>query len=220
MYQEVDISSITDGKLYSKNDLVKISCNGCLGCHECCSTVADTILLDPYDIYNLSKALNKTFAQMMEQEIEIRMVDNVIIPNILMQEGTSSCKMLDKDGRCSIHTLRPGYCRLFPLGRLYNDEGDFNYIIQVHECDYPEKTDVKVSDWLGINDLGKYEQYVKDWHRVIKNLTDYLSECDNENTIAKFSWLPVRLFFEPPYDTNRDFYEQFYERLAFMNKQA
>lgn len=218
MYSDVDLSSITDGKLYKSEDLVRISCNGCVGCHECCSTVADTILLDPLDIYNLSKALKKTFAEMMEKEIEIRLIDNVVIPNILMQEGSNACGMLSKDGRCTIHPLRPGFCRLFPLGRLYNEEGDFNYIVQVNECTYPQKSDVKVCDWLGVKNLEKYEQFNKDWHRVVKNITDYLSECDNETVASKLSWLPVRLFFEPPYDTGKDFYEQFYERLEIMKQ--
>ncbi|MCQ2519740.1 MAG: YkgJ family cysteine cluster protein [Lachnospiraceae bacterium] len=218
MYSDVDLNNITDGKLYKSSDLVKISCNGCIGCHECCCTVADTILLDPLDIYNLSKALKKNFAEMMENEIEIRLVDNIVIPNIMMQEGSSACGMLSKDGRCTIHPLRPGFCRLFPLGRLYDDSGDFNYIIQVHECSYPNKSDVKVQDWLGIKNLQKYEQFNKDWHRVIKNLTDYLAEYDNETVSKKLSWLPLRLFFEPPYDTTADFYEQFYARLEIMEQ--
>lgn len=218
MYREVDLGSITDGKLYKSSDSANISSNGCVGCHECCTTVGDTILLDPLDIFNLSKALNKSFVDMIESEIELRLVDNVIIPNIMMQGQSLSCKMLDENGRCSVHQLRPGYCRLFPLGRLYDEDGDFSYIVQVHECPYPEKQPVKISDWLGITDLEIYEQYIKDWHRFIKNIGDFLETTDDESTHKTYSWLPVRAFFEKPYDLERDFYEQFYKRLAqFMH---
>lgn len=210
MLQDIDLDKITDGKLYKRDDYVKITCDNCKGCSDCCRTVGDSILLDPLDIYNLSKVLSKSFAEMMESEIEIRMVDNLVIPNIIIQDG---CKMLDENGRCTIHAARPGYCRLFPLGRLYDDDGNFDYIIQINECDYPNKGEIKVSDWLGIENLDKYEQYIKDWHHFTKNISEYLDECDDETLYKKFSWLPLRLFLEPPYDPNRDFYEQFYERM-------
>ena len=42
--------------------------------------------------------------------------------DIVMQEETGACGFLADDGRCSIHMLRPGICRLFPLARDYSDD--------------------------------------------------------------------------------------------------
>lgn len=215
MLRDVDINDISDGKLYTASDYVNVTSDDCKGCSECCRVVGDTILLDPYDIYNLSGALKMTFAEMMEKVIELRLVDGCILPNMLMQEETDACGML-KNGRCSIHTARPGFCRLFPLGRIYDDDGNFKYFIQIHECPYPEKGSVKVSDWLGIDNIDKYEEYIRAWHALTKSVGNYVSSCENTEAATKANWMLVRLFFEKPYDLSQDFYSQFYDRLKML----
>ena len=52
MIRDVDINEISDGRRYRSGDMVKIGCAECTGCSECCRQVDDTIILDPYDIYN------------------------------------------------------------------------------------------------------------------------------------------------------------------------
>lgn len=215
MLRDVDINDISDGKLYTAEDLVKITSDECKGCSECCRIVGDTILLDPLDIFNLSVALNKTFTEMIEDVIELRIVDGCILPNMMMQEETEACGML-KNGRCGIHAFRPGFCRLFPLGRIYDENGDYKYFIQVHECPYPEKGEVRVSEWLGYEDIPKYEQYVRDWHAIFKSVGAYVESCKDENEARKANWMLIRLFFEKPYDLTQDFYPQFYERLNLL----
>ena len=217
MLRDIDMNEISDGKLYTKDDSVKITSNGCLGCSECCRVVGDTIVLDPLDVFNLSKALGKSFGEMMEHVIELRMVDNCILPNIMMQEETDACGMLNK-GRCSIHAYRPGFCRLFPLGRIYDDEGDFKYFIQTKECPYPDKGEAKISDWLGVEDIDSYEAFIKDWHHLLRNINAYVDECKDPSEQKKANWMLIRLFYERPYDMNEDFYEQFYQRLKLLTQ--
>ncbi len=215
MLRDVNINEISDGKLYCSSDYVKVTSDDCKGCSECCQVVGDTILLDPYDIFNLTKTLKMSFADMMEKVIELRLVDGCILPNMLMQEETDACGML-KAGRCSIHDARPGFCRLFPLGRIYDDQGDFKYFIQIHECPYPNKGEIKVSDWLGIKDINRYEAYIRDWHSLVKSVGAFVSSCENEQAASAANWMLIRLFFEKPYDLSKEFYPQFYERLATL----
>ena len=54
------------------------------------------------------------------------------------------CAYLDADGRCRIHDVRPGICRLFPLGRVYDDKGDFSYFLQTGECAKKNLAKIKV----------------------------------------------------------------------------
>ena len=82
------------------------------------------------------------FEEMMDKYIELHMVDGMILPNLKMNEKTESCSFLNEEGRCSVHAFRPGICRLFPLGRFYENH-DFKYFLQVHECKNPTKTKVK-----------------------------------------------------------------------------
>ena len=48
--------------------------------------------------------------------------------------------------------IRPGFCRLFPLGRYYTEDG-FKYIIQIHECAKKNRSKIKVKKWIDTPDL-------------------------------------------------------------------
>lgn len=37
MKRNVDLNEISDGRLYSANDMVKVECGDCAGCSACCS---------------------------------------------------------------------------------------------------------------------------------------------------------------------------------------
>ena len=220
MLREIDLGAITDNRTYGPCDEVTVPCDSCAGCSECCRTVGDTIILDPLDVFNLNIATGRSFADMMEHEIEIRMVDGLVLTNMMMDEKTGGCRMLDENGRCTIHSLRPGFCRLFPLGRLYDENDDFKYILQKDECTHPVKGPVRVSDWLGIPDLERYEDYIKSWHSVLKDLFGAVGKTDDENIQKHLSWLPIRIFFEPPYEVNGDFYGQFNDRLRYFRTRS
>ena len=54
MLREIDLSEISDGKLYTGNDMVKADCRGCAGCSSCCQGMGSSIILDPLDISTAS----------------------------------------------------------------------------------------------------------------------------------------------------------------------
>ena len=217
MKRNVTFEEISDNKKYTHDDLAKISCNGCLNCHECCDFTDDTIHLDPYDIFFLSKNLNLSFEEMLGKYIDLTVIDSVVTPYLKKDEASKACVFLNSEGRCNIHAFRPGFCRMFPLGRIYEDDGDsFKYFIQGHECPYPNKAKVKIKQWLGINNISKYEEYVLSWHNILKNIT----ECaiDNPDLLNAVNTKLLSLFFVTPYSYEEDFYDQFKERLNTWSK--
>ncbi len=222
MEREIDLKEISDGRLYTANDMVKIGCNDCSGCSECCRVVGDTIILDPYDIFQLESGLQTDFAALMQDKIELRVVDGVTLPNLKIRENKEGCSFLSAEGRCTIHQYRPGFCRMFPMGRIY-ENGSFSYFLQVHECDYPNKTKVKLRKWMGIPDFAKYEKFVLDWHNFLKEVQGILKETENPEIARKLNLYLLNQFYVAPYrkenssdsqKTALDFYSQFYERLA------
>ena len=56
-----NLEEISDGKRYGLNDMVRAACNDCAGCSSCCENMGESIILDPLDIYELTKNLNTTF---------------------------------------------------------------------------------------------------------------------------------------------------------------
>lgn len=211
MLREVDLNEISDGKLYSINDMVKAGCNDCKGCSDCCRDMGESIILDPYDVHNLETGLGKTFDELLRENIALRVVDGLILPYLVMAGKEEKCTFLNEEGRCSIHSHRPGFCRLFPLGRVYDEDG-FHYFLQVNECSYSNRTKIKVKKWIDIPETGRYEQFINDWHFFQKNLQHRLNAVDDMSLRKKISMLLIQELYQKPYDTD-DFYDDFANRL-------
>lgn len=211
MIRNVDINEISDGKLYDSQSLVKIDCHDCDGCSLCCHVTSDTIILDPYDIYQLTNGLGKSFESLLSDGfLELGVIDGLIQPHIKISSEEKGCPFLNSEGMCSIHSLRPGFCRLFPLGRIYRDEPrGFDYFIQTEECPYENKTKVKIKKWLGIPSLSKYEAFITDWHFYLKDLQ--LSIMNNPDKAKEINMQLLNNYYIKAY-TNDDFYEQYYAR--------
>ncbi|MDE7286844.1 MAG: YkgJ family cysteine cluster protein [Lachnospiraceae bacterium] len=212
MEREIDLNQISDGRLYLANDMVRTGCNECAGCSSCCRGMGDSIILDPYDMYSLQRGLGITFESMMQDQVELNVVDGIIQPNIKMQQGKDCCAFLSEAGRCTIHAFRQGFCRMFPLGRIY-EQNSFRYFLQVHECAYPNKTKVKVKKWLEIPELGKYETYIKEWHFFLKEVQEIIKKTQNDAIVKNLNMYLLNQFYVNPYDVTADFYHQFGERM-------
>lgn len=214
MKRNLDFNEISDGKKYKYDDLVKVSCNECSGCSECCKVTEDTIHLDPYDICQLTNGIGKSFYELLSEGIiSLTVIDGVITPYLNKTE-TGSCVFLSEAGRCNIHSLRPGFCRLFPLGRIYNEDNSFDYFIQVHECPYPNKTKIKVSKWLGIPNIKEYEKYISKYHELTKKISlAFISESEEE--IRKMNTVFLSVLFANPYSFD-NFYDDFYNRINLL----
>lgn len=215
MKREIDMNEVSDGKRYTSSDLAKLGCSDCAGCSDCCQGMGESIILDPYDIYQLTKGLDCTFQELLQGKVELNIVDGVILPNLALTGKGESCNFLNAEGRCSIHAIRPGFCRLFPLGRIYEDH-TFHYFLQIHECKKENRTKLKISKWLGIPNLKQYEEFVTDWHYFLNDVTENLKEMENEEMIKNAAMGLVKLFYFMPYDPERDFYEQYYERKRML----
>lgn len=202
----------TDGKRYSSNDMVKAGCHDCLGCSACCHNMGTSIVLDPWDIYQLTTGLGQGMEELLAQAIELNVVDGLVLPNLKMQQQSEACFYLDENGRCRIHAYRPGICRLFPLGRIY-ENGTFQYFLQVHECKAEQKTKVKIKQWIGIPDIRTYEAFVLDWHTMLKEYQQQAKQGLLQGESLKQQALKLlQLFYIMPYRKEVDFYSQYEER--------
>ena len=226
-----DLLEISDGKLYGNNDMAKISCHDCAGCSSCCRDMGDSIRLDPYDVFQLTHHLGKNFEQLLTKEAELHVEDGLILPNLRMARIMSgkmaqktseeidetACTFLNAEGRCSIHDFRPGLCRLFPLGRDY-EEGKLSYFVLKDGCPAPNKSKVKINKWLGVPRLKDYEKFLVEWHTFTKALRGYFKEHGEDDTANKaINMKFLQLFYLTVYE-DTDFYVEFYQRLTEMKK--
>lgn len=227
MERNVNMEDISDGKKYSANDMVKADTGNCNGCSDCCRGMGNSIVMDPYDIFNITKGTSYTFEDLLSKGyIQLNVVDGLILPNLSMNSTkdyvkkngdvvNDACSFLDTEGRCSIHACRPGMCRLFPLGRIYED-GKFSYFLQVNECSNDNRSKVKVKKWLAIESICEYEEYISKWHYFLKDMSIALSKED-EAMAKQVNMFLLNLFFITPYNLD-DFYGEFYNRLIKAGK--
>ena len=217
MKRYVDLKEISDGRLYDVNDMAKLGCNGCEGCSLCCHGMKDTIVLDPLDVYRLTGRLQQSFEELLSGPLALRVVDGIILPYLRMSEE-DACVFLNAEGWCSIHQERPGLCRLFPLGRYYENH-DFRFFLQVGECYRENRTKVKISKWIDTPDYARNKEYILTWHYFLNDVEELILQSQDEQSQGEtadktINMTLLNLFFVHPYEHDRGFYEQFEERLA------
>lgn len=212
-----NLDEISDGRIYGLNDMVRADCQDCQGCSDCCRSMGKSIILDPLDVFQLTKHTGLSFEQLLADKVELNVVDGIILPNLKMSGPKEQCAFLNEEGRCSIHAFRPGICRLFPLGRCY-DEHSFQYFLQVNECSKKNRTKVKVSKWIDTPDLKRNQQFILDWHNFLKVVENLLLADDNEELHKNVNMILLNSFFVKPYNKEGDFYNEFEQRLLEVQK--
>jgi len=203
------MAEISDGRRYKSTDMARLGCNECEGCSDCCREVGNSIVLDPWDVYLLEKNLSCGFDKLLENHLELNVVDGVVLPNLRLLENREGCTFLNEQGRCAIHAFRPGFCRLFPLGRLY-ENGTFSYFLQTKECKKEHRTKIKINKWLGIPNLAAYEKFICQWHYLLREVQVKAGTMD-EQELRERSLYFLQEFFVKPYPED-DFYGQFASR--------
>lgn len=216
MEREMDMAQVSDGKKYGLQDMVKVGCSDCAGCSECCQGMEDTVVLDPLDLYRLTTGLGKSFGELLDQALTLGVVDGLVLPKLKIDGDQGRCVFLNDQGRCRIHAYRPGICRLFPLGRIY-EEDSFWYFLQVHECPRKNKTKVRVRKWIDTPEPQKYESFVLRWHNFLKEIQDRAQQAVQEEQ-KSLALMILKIFYEKSYEKETDFYQQFDQRMREMEE--
>ena len=193
MYRDIDENLIKEECLMTKDDFAPVACSDCAGCSECCTETACMIVLDSVDVKLMKKGLHMSFEELLKcGAVKLSIVDGIVLPGLGTNEK-GACNLLDKNGRCSIHKFRPGICRMFPLARIYHDDGSFSYFLQKGECDRRTGEMVKISDWLGYEDMDTYEKEVREYH---DRLNDLREKCAYARTQEELSGLQTNFLKE------------------------
>ncbi len=211
MKTNVNLDAISDGKLYGLNDLVRADTGGCRDCSACCHGVGELVELNPYDVWALSRHLGQGLDQLLEAYLHLRLENRLLLPYLRMVGEDERCSFLNAQGWCGIHSARPDICRLFPLGRAY-EQGDFSFFLQTGVCVKPRLEKIKVKKWIGIADYAANRAFLLDWYQLRKALEFRLRFVREEAEQAALREVVLDTFYRLPGDT-ADFYELFNSRL-------
>lgn len=215
MKRNVTMEEISDGKFYEVNDMVKA---GCAGCGGCCQGMGQSIVLSPLDIFRITSNLKVDFESLINDKFELNVVDGIILPNIKIDGVGEKCHFLDDENKCKIHGFRPDICRLFPLGRYY-EERNFKYFLQINECPNFHPLKVKVKKWLDEPELKKYEDFVGQWHFFLTDVEEMLNTKNNDSLRRQVSLYILQKFYLESYSSGDDFFSQFEKRFDEAKRQ-
>lgn len=217
MRRNVSLEEISDGRLYGYQDMVRADCHGCQGCHKCCTGMGNSVVLDPWDARRLQEGLGKPFSALLgEGKIELHVVDGCVLPNLAMSGKEESCVFLDEAGRCGIHACRPGICRLFPLGRYY-ENGDFRYFLQTGECTAKNRSKIRVSKWIDTPMQARNHRFLCAWHQLLKDVEEAVSGREDSAYALKLNMGLLTTFYFPE-ERAADFYEEFEKKQEEFRK--
>ena len=149
----------------------------CTECGKCCINRED-ILLNPRDIYSMSKELGMSPGELFLKYCETYIGDGSRIPivRIKPKDPVKRCPLL-KDRKCSVHKSKPSVCALFPIGRILqvgDTEGnirevsvdDVQYIFSTPGCgDATEGHTVR--GWLGAFGIPLQDEFFIMWQKII-----------------------------------------------------
>lgn len=212
-----DLNEISDGRIYGIKDMVRTAPHDCEGCHSCCEGMGDTIVLDPLDAGRLTQGTGMDFDSLLKGTAALGVVDGLILPHLNMTGQKEACVFLNEQGRCKIHAFRPGLCRTFPLGRLYEEE-QVSYFRQKHVCGAENGSrlpcsKIKVGKWLDTPDLKNYHQFLVRWHSFRRRAEAYLQKEPDEKMGRALNLFVLNQFYRQPFDSEKCFYSQFWDRL-------
>ena len=132
-----------------------------------------------------------------------------------MQDKNKKCSFLNEENRCTIHSKRPNICRLFPLGRVYQDD-DFKYFLQVGNCPKEDLKDVKVEKWIGIENYNENKKFILEWYKFIKALTFRLKFVRDEQEIEKINKTLLDSCYRIKIKEDENFYIEFSKKSFFF----
>lgn len=193
----------------------------CTMCGKCCIHRED-ILLNPQDVYNLSRELKLTPEQMIEQYCEFYIGSDSRLPIVRLKPRGEirRCPLL-KDHKCSVHKAKPTVCAMFPIGRgIMMDRNQvtspdvsrtaIQYIFTKPGCGDDSETHT-VREWLGSFGIPIEDAFFIKWNRVIISLGMKLSKWEKKlgEKAMSLIWSGLFQMVYLQYDINRDFDPQF-----------
>lgn len=123
---------------------------------QCCRDI--TIVLTPYDVIRLKRALGLSSDEFLDKYAIIMPRGNRLIPLVVlkMNEEDKRCPFVSSKG-CAVYDNRPWACRMYPLDM--NDDGTFRLITDASRClGLQEKEECRIGEWLVEQGVVPYDE--------------------------------------------------------------
>ncbi|MBW1780864.1 MAG: YkgJ family cysteine cluster protein [Deltaproteobacteria bacterium] len=173
---------------------------------QCCQDI--TIVLTPYDVLRLKKALEIPSEEFLDTYTIIIPKEKRLIPMVIIRMGDDDkrCPFVTEKG-CTVYEDRPWPCRMYPLDM--NDDGTFSLITDASRCkglNQPKKN--RISNWLIEQGVPMYDEMNHLFSEITAPLQAQELDIDNPK-IYQMTFMALY---------NLDKFRQFVFESSFMDR--
>lgn len=207
-----------DMKYVSLNARIPFRCECC---GRCCRNLENALMLEPLDIFNLSKYLREQGEKILGPE---DMLERYAHPELLCDsypifqlntEGEEHTCTFLKGGRCSVYEARPQVCRMYPFGTEPGMRGrDFYYYLCTEQSHHFGNGSVTVKDWLGANFSKEAREFLKAHYKMLPALGKAIRTLDERRYKGMAFKILYYLYFG--YDLSKPFFPQYQKNVAAL----
>ena len=193
----------------------------CTLCGKCCIDRED-ILLNPSDMYRISKFLNTTPKEVFIKYCETYIGDGSRMPIVRLKPigRTKRCPFL-KNSKCIVHEAKPSVCAIYPLGRYIQIKGEadrlhsntdksVHYILQPITCGNTSEMHT-VREWLERFDFEVEDKSYILWINFISRSGKLIREMEKKIGFDQMVplWNAILVAAYLAYKTDEEFLTQF-----------
>ena len=126
-----------------------------------------------------------------------------------------------KDNLCSVHSVKPVVCAMFPIGRVLSASGDemkaeditpdtVQYIFVKPGCGDGSETHT-VREWFGEFGIPMEDEFFVSWQRTLNAVSAAIRRLESkmDSELMKTVWNVVFVMIYLNYDPEQDFFDQF-----------
>jgi Fe-S-cluster containining protein len=147
----------------------------CNRCNKCCYD--KRIRLTPYEILRLARNLRMTTRDFISQFTE----EGGTVLRRRSEDG--GCSLLGEEG-CTVHADRPGVCRIYPLGGLFQLEGEEKFALLtphpeslgIYDTSVTFKPNDTVASFLDAQGIAPYHRANKKYVELLTRLAPLVVE--------------------------------------------
>jgi Fe-S-cluster containining protein len=199
-----------------EGDSFSFACHPGVTCFtECCRDL--NLVLTPYDLLRLRKALNLNSSDLLDQFTIIKPNEHNGFPAVglkMNDDERRTCPFVTPSG-CRIYNDRPGACRIYPIGRASSrtqgQEGarEFYFVVREAHCQgFQESRSWTVTGWSEDQGLAPYSVFNDLWTEIITHKGTRIS--------AEAVEQKLQMFFMASY--NLDQFRQFVFKSSFLRR--
>ena len=211
---------MTDVRAVALNEKVPFRCRLCGGC---CRYVKDSVMLEPVDVYWLTRHLREQgepvsgIEDVLENYAHASWLENRLPIFLLNTVGTMDVCVFLKEGRCSVYEARPHVCRVYPFSVAPGERGrNFRYFLCMEKPHHFTDGMVTVKNWLSENFVRETKEALKADYDALPILSrNILAMGEEEFQSQLFQFLYYRYY---NYELDKPFLPQFLSNLEQLKK--